>query len=97
MLPVGDDDLFCDASRVRQVLSNLVGNAVKFTDQGEVKVTVGLTPQESHTELRIQVADTGRGIDKAAQNALFRPFEQAVCRITLAPDWACLSVRRLPA
>ncbi|KAF0856428.1 response regulator [Pantoea dispersa] len=77
MLPVGDDDLFCDASRVRQVLSNLVGNAVKFTDQGEVKVTVGLTPLESHTELRIQVADTGRGIDKAAQNALFLPFEQA--------------------
>ena len=63
-----------DAERLRQMLVNLIGNAVKFTDSGEicVAVTAGSRPDE----VVIEVTDTGPGIDQAAQQLLFQKFTQ---------------------
>ena len=73
------DALVGDAGRLRQVLLNLVGNAVKFTDQGEVVVRVavdGESATEGETGLRFAVTDTGLGIAKDKQERIFRAFEQ---------------------
>ncbi len=67
-----------DALRLQQVLTNLVGNALKFTEQGDVAVRllrVGDTSQGPR--LRFEVRDTGIGIDPVTVNRLFRPFTQA--------------------
>jgi PAS domain S-box-containing protein len=67
-----------DAGRLRQVLMNLVGNAIKFTDKGEVSLTVCLEREAGEEiELLFQVADTGIGIPDQAQARLFQPFSQA--------------------
>ncbi|MCX7097936.1 MAG: response regulator, partial [Methylococcales bacterium] len=67
-----------DPMRIRQVLTNLVGNAVKFTEQGEVSVNVTRTPlTDSLDELRFEVHDTGIGVSEVAQAQLFKPFSQA--------------------
>ncbi len=66
-----------DPGRLRQVLLNLVGNAVKFTFQGEVLVRVSLEAEnQGKVTLRFQVKDTGIGIPKDKQRLLFRPFTQ---------------------
>ena len=67
-----------DAQRVRQILVNLVGNALKFTSQGSVRVALQVLDQSaSQVRLRCSVRDTGIGIDAAAQQRLFKPFSQA--------------------
>ena len=67
-----------DSHRIRQVLLNLVGNAVKFTDRGEIVLTVMQPEQkESRVTLRFLVTDTGIGIEPEAQQRLFTPFTQA--------------------
>jgi len=67
-----------DPMRIRQVLTNLIGNAVKFTDQGEVSVKIVLPEAaEGKVTLRFEVKDTGIGIDPEAQTHLFQPFSQA--------------------
>ncbi|WP_028918833.1 ATP-binding protein [Pseudoxanthomonas suwonensis] len=69
-----------DAGHLRQVLLNLVGNAVKFTDQGRVRVDVTVVPSppgDSRTRLRFSVTDTGIGVPAAMRNRLFKAFEQA--------------------
>jgi len=66
-----------DAGRVRQVLLNLVGNAVKFTDRGGITVEIrGQQHGLEDTELRIAVRDTGIGISPEKQALLFQPFSQ---------------------
>jgi two-component system sensor histidine kinase/response regulator len=67
-----------DSHRIRQVLLNLVGNALKFTSRGEVVLTM-MQPQSSDEQvtLRFLVTDTGIGIPAAAQQRLFTPFTQA--------------------
>jgi two-component system, sensor histidine kinase and response regulator len=78
------DALIGDAGRVRQVLLNLVGNAVKFTDEGEVDVRVEIYQGVGHLPfpgvgevgLRFTVRDTGIGIPAEQQERIFRAFEQ---------------------
>ena len=66
-----------DATRLRQVLVNLIGNAVKFTAAGEVVVTVHASPRDDgRTNLDFSVADTGIGIPKEGLSRLFRSFSQ---------------------
>ena len=67
-----------DAGHLRQVLLNLAGNAVKFTDEGEVRLTVAPTLVDGqHLRLRFTVTDTGIGIPVALRERLFEAFEQA--------------------
>lgn len=62
-----------DATRLRQILFNLVGNAVKFTDRGCVKLTCSLDHED---RLRVEVEDTGIGIPPEARDRLFQDFSQ---------------------
>ena len=66
-----------DAGRVRQVLTNLVGNAIKFTARGSVTVAVSLAVAAEKTTVRFAVTDTGIGIPAEAQRKLFHAFTQA--------------------
>jgi CheY-like chemotaxis protein/anti-sigma regulatory factor (Ser/Thr protein kinase) len=79
---VGEDvprALLLDRTRLRQVLMNLVGNAVKFTDHGRVETRVAWQRQEdlSRITLLISVADTGVGIPPGKLDSIFEPFVQA--------------------
>ena len=65
-----------DPSRFRQVLINLVGNAVKFTEHGSVEVHVSVDKEDA-SSVRIEVRDQGIGIDTGAQRRLFKAFSQA--------------------
>ena len=62
-----------DQKRISQVLLNLVGNAIKFTEKGEVRVEVGVSDET----FSISVSDTGPGISKADQEKIFEEFQQA--------------------
>ena len=66
-----------DSGRVRQVLLNLVGNAIKFTAEGRVAVQVVLTGSELDRKMRFSVTDTGVGITDAEQSNIFTEFFQA--------------------
>ena len=66
-----------DAARIRQILNNLISNALKFTDSGRVVVRVSARWQEQRCWLQWQVADTGIGIASEHQAHLFEPFFQA--------------------
>lgn len=71
-------DLRGDPGRLRQILTNLVGNAIKFTDNGEVIMEVSLEKDDGRTvRLRFTVIDTGIGIPENRVNKLFMPFSQA--------------------
>jgi len=77
-LVIGPDVPACiesDSARLRQIVANLLGNAVKFTPKGEVAVRVGWDPAAS--ELSVAVSDTGIGIEAALQEKIFAPFFQA--------------------
>lgn len=72
------DRLIGDVGRLRQVLVNLVGNAIKFTERGEVSVTVEIESQTSSTaRLRFAVRDTGIGIAADKRALIFEAFSQA--------------------
>ncbi|WPL15404.1 Autoinducer 2 sensor kinase/phosphatase LuxQ [Thiorhodovibrio winogradskyi] len=69
--------LLGDAHRLRQVLANLMNNAVKFTESGEIGLSVKqLAAAKSRAQLCFTVRDTGMGMDKATQARLFEPFAQ---------------------
>lgn len=72
-------EIMLDPIRMRQVLTNIVGNAVKFTDQGSIRVNaaVGDTSHIAGLALRIDVTDTGPGISFEEQTVIFDPFAQA--------------------
>jgi CheY-like chemotaxis protein/nitrogen-specific signal transduction histidine kinase len=85
------DALMGDPGRLRQIVINLVGNAIKFTDRGEVVVEVSMVGGEAPTtadvtatdvELRVAVTDTGIGVSAEKQRIIFEPFSQADNSIT---------------
>ncbi|KAI9321578.1 hypothetical protein BX666DRAFT_1850739 [Dichotomocladium elegans] len=67
-----------DSSRLRQILTNLVGNAIKFTHEGGVVIKCGLDEEveDDHVRLKFEVIDTGIGIEPEQQQNLFEPFSQ---------------------
>jgi signal transduction histidine kinase/CheY-like chemotaxis protein len=76
--PQGVNQLVGDALRIEQVLINLTGNAIKFTEHGHVSVTVSVLQAEGdRATLRFSVRDTGIGIPPDKQKELFQPFVQA--------------------
>ncbi len=76
--PEVPDALIGDPGRLRQVITNLLGNAIKFTDRGQVAIRVVLESQHRNSVLlRFMVADSGIGIPKDKQLLIFAPFEQA--------------------
>ncbi len=69
--------LMGDPGRLRQILTNLVNNAIKFTANGEVVIRVqAVQESENETELRFEISDTGIGISKKQQSRLFKSFSQ---------------------
>jgi len=66
-----------DAGRLRQIISNLIGNAIKFTDRGRVSLIVEVGAAEAGAcPVRLRVRDTGIGLDDATAARVFEPFEQ---------------------
>ena len=74
-----DTEVLIDPLRFKQVLSNLVSNAIKFTERGQVKVKVEVLPTQlaQQVEMKLVVEDTGIGISRDDQLRLFEPFAQA--------------------
>ncbi|AUG06692.1 transporter substrate-binding domain-containing protein [Pseudomonas sp. S09G 359] len=74
-----DTEVLIDPLRFKQVLSNLVSNAIKFTEQGQVKIKVEVLPTQlpQQVEMKLVVEDTGIGISRDDQARLFEPFAQA--------------------
>ncbi|OGV73853.1 MAG: hypothetical protein A3K19_09650 [Lentisphaerae bacterium RIFOXYB12_FULL_65_16] len=66
-----------DEGKLRQVMINLVGNAVKFTEHGGIVVRASAEPDGDGHRLRVEIEDTGAGISEADQGKLFQYFEQA--------------------
>ncbi|HWO88035.1 MAG TPA: CHASE3 domain-containing protein [Gemmatimonadales bacterium] len=75
-VPAGLEPIRADSQKLKQVLINLVGNALKFTEQGSVTLRVAADPV-SRRPVRIDVVDTGIGIPKERQQAVFEAFQQA--------------------
>lgn len=71
-------DVVLDPLRFKQVLSNLVSNAIKFTEQGQVRISVNLLPstEPDQVQMQLQVEDSGIGITEQDQQRLFEPFAQ---------------------
>ncbi len=77
------DNLIGDPTRLNQILLNLVGNAIKFTEKGEVQTTIDLvTDNDDLIELYISVRDTGIGIPLEKLTTIFEPFTQATSETT---------------
>ena len=76
------ETILTDPARLRQVLTNLVGNAIKFTERGSIKVVATVAPDSPEPRFLIEVHDTGIGIPADRIDAIFSPFEQADNSIT---------------
>ncbi|MEM9539474.1 MAG: ATP-binding protein [Cyanobacteria bacterium P01_E01_bin.42] len=103
--PIG---IIADEKRLRQVLLNLLGNAIKFTDRGEVTFSVTSYPSITNNKIRFEIQDTGVGMTPEQLEKIFLPFEQvgsssrrsegtglglAICRQIVEMMGACLQVR----
>ena len=74
---IKDEQFYGDASRFRQILVNLVGNAIKFTDDGGVTVECIFEDRDGQNFLRVNVSDTGIGIEPENFDLVFERFKQA--------------------
>src|SRR5690606_24504477 len=74
---LGSGDVLGDAFRIKQILFNLLGNAIKFTDQGKVTLNVSTVVYANKTELNIVIKDTGKGIPAEDLERIFNDFEQS--------------------
>jgi len=84
------DDLMLDSIRVKQSLSNLIANAVRFTEKGRIHIhtTMSEPDRKGVRDLTMIVADTGRGITDEVKEKLFKPFVQADSSLTRSHDGA---------
>jgi signal transduction histidine kinase len=73
--PPGGVEVECDRSTLSRILINLTSNAIKFTDQGRVRLALARLTVESGAMTRFSVTDTGRGIKSSDQDRLFAAFE----------------------
>jgi PAS domain S-box-containing protein len=82
--PLGENQLFGDPNRIRQVLANLIGNAIKFTSSGEISVKIEKGPHSNQYpgSILMTVSDTGIGISSEDISKLFKRFSQADPSIT---------------
>ncbi len=75
--PGADGWIRGDPDRLRQILGNLVSNAIKFTSKGSVHVSIDICAVNDRHELFLIVADTGKGISSEERDRLFKPYEQS--------------------
>ena len=71
-----------DPGRLTQIFSNLINNALKFTEAGGIKLTAKLKPNDNNSVLVVNIIDSGIGMDRAAMKDLFTPFKQGSAEIT---------------
>ncbi len=71
------ETIHTDPTRLRQILFNILGNAIKFTEVGEVGLSVSFVPDERTGRMQLDVIDTGPGLTPEQQEHLFQPFSQA--------------------
>jgi len=76
------ETILTDPTRFRQIVANLLGNAIKFTEAGGVKIVVRLVPNAEKPQLAIDVIDTGIGISPEGLGKIFNPFVQADSTVT---------------
>ncbi len=76
------EKIYTDPIRFRQIMLNIVGNAIKFTTKGKVDITFELSKSEGHRMIQIFVKDTGKGISEEQVGKLFKPFSQVDNTIT---------------
>ncbi len=76
------DRILCDPTRLRQILMNLVGNAIKFTEKGSVSIAARVEANRHQSQLVVDVADTGPGMSPEQVHGLFRAFGQADSSVT---------------
>jgi PAS domain S-box-containing protein len=76
------ETIVSDPVRLRQVITNLVGNAIKFTEQGGVKIVIGFKSSSTRPQLTIAVIDSGIGVAEEKLQSIFDPFVQADTSVT---------------
>lgn len=82
-MDIKESKMIGDSLRLTQILTNLVGNAIKFTQKGSVSINVSLSDKDEHFyDLKFHIMDTGIGITREAQSRLFQEFFQADTSIT---------------
>jgi signal transduction histidine kinase len=76
-IPENEDILIGDPYRLKQILMNIMGNAIKFTKKGIVTITTNYEEQSDRIKLMIEVSDTGIGMSKRQLDKVFQEFQQA--------------------
>ena len=76
------ESILSDPARVRQILTNLIGNAIKFTEEGGVRIITRLDQQDGDAKIIMQIIDTGIGMTSEAAAKIFDPFAQADASVT---------------